>query len=469
MEVFNDKDTEVFLNSVDDIMEKVALAQFEKLEPTKQEQDQVLDIIIKFAKEKKRKVYGGYAMNLLLKDKDPKDAIYSDIDFGDIDFYSTTPIEDLMELSNILHEKNFKDVQAKEAQHKETYSILVNNILYLDITYVPRNVYNRMPFLTIDGYTVIHPHFMMIDYFRMFSDPLTSYWRIEKSYKRFVKLQKHYPFKNITTKIKSSKIDDEVHKILMLIISKKKDLLFVGGVAYNELLKESKFQTNPIKNPLIEILSTDYKKNGIEIIEEIRNNHLISKMKLKIEEYYPFYQFTDFSSIISLDGIPVIRISGSNKKCLPYNKIKDSKNKLDFSIGTLDVIILHLMINGIIARTNKNHDEMSYYQRLLSDVIHMKHYYFKNNKNKSIVDDNLFQSFKVDCMGKTVDPKKEYFENIAERKKKKLPLVWRYSPADGIKEPESNFIFSNTSGNQIKNQKHLKLVNNTENTETDTE
>ena len=52
-----------------------------------------------------------------------------------------------------------------------------------------------MPFKnTADGLTLIHPHFMWIDYLRMLTEPINSWWRIEKSYKRFFLLQKYYSY-----------------------------------------------------------------------------------------------------------------------------------------------------------------------------------------------------------------------------------------------------------------------------------
>ena len=42
-----------------------------------------------------------------------------------------------------------------------------------------------MRFMEIDGYHYIHPWFMMIDIFRVFTDPLISYRSLDKYYKRF--------------------------------------------------------------------------------------------------------------------------------------------------------------------------------------------------------------------------------------------------------------------------------------------
>jgi len=50
-----------------------------------------------------------------------------------------------------------------------------------------------MPIIEIDGIKCAHPHFMMVDTYRILTDPMTSYWRLDKSIKRFQKLIKYYP------------------------------------------------------------------------------------------------------------------------------------------------------------------------------------------------------------------------------------------------------------------------------------
>ena len=83
------------------------------------------DIIKLYIKEKKRKVYGGFGLNMLLVDKNPKYALYDDSDVPDIDFYSPEPLVDLVILCDKIFEAGFKPVIGQEAMHKETYSIFV--------------------------------------------------------------------------------------------------------------------------------------------------------------------------------------------------------------------------------------------------------------------------------------------------------------------------------------------------------
>ena len=39
-----------------------------------------------------------------------------------------------------------------------------------------------------------HPHFMLVDAYRVYADPMTSYFRLEKTFTRFSTLLKYYPF-----------------------------------------------------------------------------------------------------------------------------------------------------------------------------------------------------------------------------------------------------------------------------------
>jgi hypothetical protein len=224
------------------------------------------------------------------------------------------------EIIDKLHEKGFETVEGREAQHKETYSIFVNYQLYCDITYIPNNVYNKIRFLNIDGFTVVHPWFMMIDYFRMFTDPLVSFWRLEKHFIRYLKLQKTYPLPLIQEPLKIIKYEDikisESINLLFKYLIKNPSIIFTGFYAYNYYLYISKYNKkdnkyNYIQIPYLEVYSTDYITDGKELLEEIKNifpKEISSKLTHK--EYYPFTQFYNNNVVIyyndGLKNIPLL-------------------------------------------------------------------------------------------------------------------------------------------------------------------
>ena len=188
-------------DNIDKIKEDAQFEYKKVNEPTFKETSNVCKEIINFIKKKKRVVYGGYAQNLLIMDKNKDDVFYKEIDgafynwpdLADIEFYSPTPLEDLIELTEDLFTKKYEYIEASGGQHDGTYKIFVNFLNYCDISYIPKNIYNTMPIITVDGIKCAHPHFMMVDSYRIFTDPMTSFWRLDKTIKRFQKIFKHYP------------------------------------------------------------------------------------------------------------------------------------------------------------------------------------------------------------------------------------------------------------------------------------
>ena len=232
----SDEFTEKFNNIQDKIKRKTVL----EMEPTLDEQKRVRAIILKYIKDNKRKLYGGFALHKLLTNKDPKLALYSEYDTYDIDCYSPEPMVDAVELSKLLFKEGINAVQAGEADHKETYNIFVNYQEYVNFSYVPSIIYNNMRFLEIDGFRVIHPWFMMIDYFRMFSDPLGSYWRLDKSHKRYQILEKYYPLPKTKEFLTSPKNIPNLQQNTYDVLNKcfnylcnVDTLLFTGFYAYD--------------------------------------------------------------------------------------------------------------------------------------------------------------------------------------------------------------------------------------------
>ena len=266
MSIYNNDDIKLLqenLSLLDNIIEQ---RKAELYEPFKKEKDEVSKIILEFIKKNKRKIYGGYAINKLVADKDPKDTIYKEYQTPDIDFYSPTPIEDLMNLCNIIYESGHKRVSGQEAQHKDTYSIFVNFTLYCDISYVPRNIYNRLPFKELNGVYYTHPHFMTIDYLRMLADPLGSSWRIEKSIKRFALLQKYYPLPIINKSISvfdSTPDIDKATDIISKFLLNNKTCISLGYFAYNYFTTIGNKNKSPITVPYHEFISINYKEDLI--------------------------------------------------------------------------------------------------------------------------------------------------------------------------------------------------------------
>ena len=276
MDIYSKKDLEVFKKNIKEVIKKVKKKSLSILEPTKTEIENAQKIILKYIIKKKRKIYGGTALNEIIRNKNKKDVFYDDeVDLKDYDIYSPNPIEDIVNVCNILEDKKFKYVEGSEAQHNGTYSIFVNFENVLDVSYVPFNVYNKIPFIEINNVIYTHPDFVRIDTFRMFTDPLNSYeLRLEKQFNRFLILEKYYGVKKLSNSIPLKDLKDDLkyerNEVLdtvhTFLINNKNSIIF-DLYAYNYYLeksnileiKDNKFKL--IDLPYYQFISIDYEND----------------------------------------------------------------------------------------------------------------------------------------------------------------------------------------------------------------
>lgn len=463
MQLYNTHDLEIFDQKIQNILNKIKDITQNKFEPTKKEKDSADALIFDYISKNKRKIYGGYAQNKLIVTKNPKDGFYDERNETDIDFYSPDPINDVINISNMLHKEGFKDVSGKEAMHEETYSVFVNTFNSCDISYVPRNIFHRMPFIAVDGINYVHPSFMMIDLYRMLTDPyFSSDFRWKKTFPRIVALQKNFPFRSVKSKLpkleKQTAKVDVLETVLSYIVNNDTTITY-NNYAYNMFLKESKIKKsnkshnyNVVDVPYYEFISTNYKDNVLALVELLKKNHPDSKVT--IDEHYPFWMLLDYSAYVKVDDMIVAHISGDNKRCVPYKSIKLSGDKDFIHIASFDFTLLMLMITGFRKRVLKDSRER-YYNNMTSHLIELRNYYLKKN-NKTFLDDTLFQEFTFICKGNAVNPLRETRLKRQERYKARKMVIYKYDPSKEHASP-STYMFPNSSGNIINNPKNLRL------------
>lgn len=450
MSLYNDNELELFSKHIDEIVLHIDKIVGEKLDPTLKETIEISKIVVSFVKKNKRKIYGGSALNQAVKSKNPELAFYSDDEPHDMDTYSPEPVRDAVELCKLLNEKGYKNVVGREAIHKETYSVAVNGKAYCDFSYVPKNIYHRMPFMEIDGYTVTHPMFMWIDYLRMFVDPLlSSRLRWSKSFKRFYLLQKYYPIKQQKKqlKFKEKAMNQKLYDTIISYLKEHKTTITVGQVAYNayvEVSKPSQKYISKIPVTEIEVISTDYANDVTNMIKHLQEN---GYDKIQLQENYPFFQLTGFGSTILDDSIERIRIYDYNKICLPYVDYKGLR------IGSFHLNLLKVMINAIYSRANENKEYEQMFFEMASHEIEMRRN-FLIDKNQNFLDNSIYKDFNGECIGYTQDPKVERLEemNITHGKGR-----FDYHPESGKQIDPNSWVFKNSSGNAIRNMKNYKI------------
>lgn len=489
MQLYTAKDVDLIDNKIDAITDEIEKRKLDIFEPTRKSQMAANKVVLDFIRDHKRKIYGGYAQNKVIIAKDPKDAFYDDDEIPDIDVYSPEPLKDLVELCDILRAKGFKDVVGQEALHKETYKIFVDQANVIDLSYVPRNIYNKMPFIEIDGIYYIHPSFVYIDMYRMICDPYFSgSHRWKKTFSRLYKLQKHYPF-NAATKglnnaydIPTNKKEEigKLNKILFDLCINKETFIIVGQYAYDYMLEESQIMKDKklgakyklIDIPFMQIVSTNYIPDTVTILLKLQPLVLElfkDNKKLTYKEFYPLWMFTGYSTIIYYDGIPILHITSHNNKCIPIRKVpakfyqngKSEILKNSFvQLGSFDFVLLMNLISGLRARVTDIENKQHYHNIMTSHLVEMRNYYLEKH-NKTLLDESLFESYIATCIGDTMDPQRES-RLMKEKKYKQGKMVtFRYKPEQP--KPAPDFKFANTSGNEITkpiNYKIKKYLNN---------
>ena len=375
--MYRNEDFEKINKNIDKIKDEASKEYKTFYEPTLKETSNVYTSIKNYIKRKGRIAYGGFAQNLLVMKKNPDESFYKVVegafynwpDLADIEFYSPTPIEDVIELTEELYSLGYSNIDSSEGIHSDTYKIFVNFLNYCDITYIPVNINNNLPIIEVEGIKCTHPHFMMVDTYRILTDPMTSYWRVDKSIKRFQKLIKYYPFDqtkaNMKIELKSN--DQSIIKLIRKKIVQKTKLIVVGFAAYNYYAKKES-ESNILKNiPFYELISTNFVRDAKNIMKFF-NKRFPGKVTTK--EYYPFYTFMDKKIEYYINNQLVLRLFGNNERCIVYNF--SDKKKTHF--GTFNLVMMYMYFNYFYYYVNR----YKYNTELFSGLI-TKFYNLRNN------------------------------------------------------------------------------------------
>jgi len=443
--LYTQHDIDVIGDNIDILMKDADKVVKTTYEPTVDEFNDVIKVIEEFIKKKDRIIYGGTALNRLVVNKNKNDAIYGEFDTPDIEFYSPEPLVDLKEVCDLLHSRKFKYVQGAQAQHGDTYKMHVNFLDIGDISYVPAFIYNKMPTIKIDGIRYIHPKFMYIDYLRMYTDPLMSFRRLEKAVPRGMKLIKNYPLEVGAGKIKYDELSNKEENILKDIskyLNNSESVIHVGTYAVQFYTIDKDKKRLPY-----EIISTDYTNDVNKIYNELNK-----KYKVSFVEYFPYFQFWDRHTEFIVNDKIVLTVFKNYDRCIPYRKY-DAGN-----IASFQQVLLHHLIKYYFSINNKL--DYANVNNILGNLIKNRNEYLKKH-NKTVMDDTIFREFQINCLGKAVDGRRQYFINIMKKLGQGKQVIYRYNPQTDFDHKVPDFNFDNTSGNKIKNTYlyTIKVVN----------
>lgn len=440
--LYNKKDIEIIKDNIDDIQFQVKKLKATTMEPTIDEFNKAMNIIINYIKGHKRVIYGGYARNQIIKHKNPDNKIYDDYEKADVDFYSYEPVVDLINLADILHQRGFTHIQGKPAYHEETYTLFVNFEKIADISYMPKHLLFKMPIITIKNVKYTHPKFMFIDMLRVFNDPMTSYFVLEKTFKRTIHMIEEYPFEKKECdlpKLPTLNKLDEVRKMIQSI----NDVIITGHYAYYYYKYKAENKKVSLDIPYYDIISINIENDAKIIYTKLREIY----SQIIVKEYRPFYQFLD-QRIEFYDNKNnlILRLYGNYGKCIPYISL----SKKNVKISTFSYTLMFSLIMEIYHNINNNNNETEMYQCMFSHLLQYRQKYLKDHK-KTIIDDTPFKEFVIQCSGEATDPKRVYLLDKSERKRKRQRVMtdFVYHPETSKGFDPNKIKYENTSGNII--------------------
>jgi hypothetical protein len=449
--MYRQKDIDIINNNLDSLEDKAKGIYLQNYEPTIEEINSVYKIIKNYIRENGLIIYGGYAQNALIKVKNPDAVFYKEVDVPDIEFYSYEPLKNLIELCDILYKEGFKHVEGKEGMHPSTYKIFVNFIAFTDFSYMPKYIFDNCPTITIEGMKMTHPHFMLVDAYRVYSDPMTSYFRLRKTFSRFTRLMEYYSFNDNTIYNKleysvnlSEKQYDEINRFIRKKILHKNKIIVIGHRAFNRLMRKAGMpSTYIIQEPFYQLISINYDKDRTMIYDLLKNN-CNKDCKITTKEYHPFFQFFDKSTEYYYNEQLVIRLYGANEKCIVYRY--SPKKKTYF--GSFQLQIQYLLANYQLGVIRQNNFNKTAHMTMITRMFKARETYLDKN-NASILNDTPFQSFTLKCMGEPKDPIRSSLLAGLERKKKGKQMKFSYRPS-GKPGKIPDYRFDNLSGN-LKN------------------
>lgn len=203
-----------------------------------------LDTVKTFIINNKILITGGMAIDLALRLKNS--SIYNEFTIPDYDCISYQNYEVSKELTEILCKLNYPDVSMMPAIHQTTLRVKVCDYTILDCTYLPKDIYDKIPTIDVNGFKVVHPTFIKIAQLKSMSflfsttgEGYNIFYRLKKDYQRNDLLNKYYPLpivKDINKKNHIHRIDMKLLNLQTSLSTKvyQKDKLLYSSNNFND-------------------------------------------------------------------------------------------------------------------------------------------------------------------------------------------------------------------------------------------
>lgn len=410
--------------------------------------DIVKNIILQYTKTHNKIIYGGFALNTIMKHK-TNESIYNKHDIPDIEFYSDCPWKDAKSICDILYNIGF-NTEAKEAIHSNTLSIFVNRFNCCDITFYNKKILEVFKTLSIDGNIYIHPHHMYTDYLNILNI-IDQYAFYDKTIPKIAWIVEHYPFEDrkISTRINNINLlkTPWIYKMIQ-----KKSLILTDSYAVHEYTKHSGIKDHMVSQQLT-LLSCNLHEDAVYVYNIIMKNN----KETKVVEYYKFSEYIGRKVTFHTDSNVVITLIDSMREavaCIEKNGIQILNIQSLHRYLLLKILYFDVLLNN----SNKDNNAQKLKIKQISEYDEQalrnawNRFYLKNDiiiaKNElfSIFVNNYVGLHQSNFIKNQID-----FELRILKKHKNFPIKPKYNPIVS-KELPNTYIMQNCLGQQIFNQ-----------------
>ena len=399
----------------------------------------IIGILEMFLRKKKLIVYGGLAINNLLPKKDQFYDKSSEI--PDYDFFSSNALNDAKELADIYVKEGFIEVEAKSGQHHGTYKLFVNFIPVADLTYIPKELFNKLKksSISISGILYAPPNYLRMGMYLELSRPSGDVSRWEKVLKRLILLNKRYPLSSqscyhVDFQRKMDQTDEKTNEIYEVVKNSLIDqgVVFFGGYAlslYSHYMPK-KLRKKLEKNPDFDVLSEEPLVTAGIVKERLSDvgikNVKILKRNGIGEIIAPHYEIQIGKDTIAFIFEPLA--------CHSYNVIK--MDGYDVKVATIDTMLSFYLAFLYADREYFDPQRISCMSNFLFEV---------QEKNR-LEQKGLLKRFSLNCIGhqQTIEEmreeKSEKFKQLKNSTNTKEYEEWflRYRPTDEIEKKTKN-------------------------------
>jgi len=138
-----------------------------KLNKNGNDMQRCLDIVSSYIKDNNLMLVGGMSIDFSLKSKG--ESLYSDFQIPDYDIIDYDNILHANNIATLLCDQGYKNISIVPAVHKTTMRVQIMGYTVFDSTFVPRYIYDKIPYREWSGYKFIDPVYQKIDQFTSLS------------------------------------------------------------------------------------------------------------------------------------------------------------------------------------------------------------------------------------------------------------------------------------------------------------